>query len=591
MGEVERLAEWTDAGIRAAQAGCGRVAHAQLEQAVLENPLDVRAWLWLAWLSDSPATARQALQQALAIAPGDEVAELGLHWLNALEHSEAPAGEPHYAPSPFITASDPAHETPFESHPDAQLDASPDSPIDSPVDSHLDARPANSLAWEHADAESHETAEVSEVAEEFDSLQAECDFEPAPLEDSGEAPEQAELDSFDEPSSVHDVQASSDDGVAVHDPRGGGVEPDDGMLAEFSDEVALAQEVSDLEQAWEHLQSAATPREYTAASGEYGETAGDSDATALEAAAASNLESLPEQSREEPAAEAVDPLEALLAELPSLPLAHGARHAGSHLHPETAQPELVQPEPETPESESASALPKPLTAGPAPTAETDSGVDQDLDRWLATLAAEASEAKSRVAQSASAHITPVAPGVAAPSFAPPIEAHAVDPIEAQLLESVPVELAPVPFAPAAHHAQGLPLDSAAPDSSGAPLIMTVDDSPTVRKLVTMTLEHQGYRVLTAADGLAALPLISSEQPALILLDINMPRLDGYKLCKLIKKHEKTQSIPVVMLSGKDGLFDRFRGALVGCNDYLTKPFDTQELLRTVAKYCPAPAVV
>jgi twitching motility two-component system response regulator PilG len=119
--------------------------------------------------------------------------------------------------------------------------------------------------------------------------------------------------------------------------------------------------------------------------------------------------------------------------------------------------------------------------------------------------------------------------------------------------------------------------------------MVVDDSPTVRKLVSLTLERRGYRVISAFDGVAAIKELGSNRPDLILLDINMPRLDGYRLCKLIKKHEATQSIPVVMLSGKDGMFDKLRGRLVGCSDYITKPFEADALTVKVAKYL-APAV-
>lgn len=121
-------------------------------------------------------------------------------------------------------------------------------------------------------------------------------------------------------------------------------------------------------------------------------------------------------------------------------------------------------------------------------------------------------------------------------------------------------------------------------SDGRPLVMVVDDSPTVRKLVSLTLERRGYRVISAFDGVAAIKELGSCRPDLILLDINMPRLDGYRLCKLIKKHEATQTIPVVMLSGKDGMFDKLRGRLVGCSDYITKPFEADALTHKVARY-------
>lgn len=113
-------------------------------------------------------------------------------------------------------------------------------------------------------------------------------------------------------------------------------------------------------------------------------------------------------------------------------------------------------------------------------------------------------------------------------------------------------------------------------------VLVVDDSPTVRKLVTMTLEKNGFTVASAPDGVVALKSIAELKPRLILLDINMPRLGGYQLCKLIKKHESTKHIPVIMLSGKDGMFDKVRGKFVGCDDYITKPFDPDVLVEKVS---------
>tara|TARA_R110002072_G_scaffold303123_1_gene494735 strand:+ start:175743 stop:177596 length:1854 start_codon:yes stop_codon:yes gene_type:complete len=112
-------------------------------------------------------------------------------------------------------------------------------------------------------------------------------------------------------------------------------------------------------------------------------------------------------------------------------------------------------------------------------------------------------------------------------------------------------------------------------------VLVVDDSPTVRKLVAITLERRGYKVVSAFDGVAAIKEIAAHSPSLILMDVNMPRLDGYQLCKLVKKHETTREIPVLMLTGKDGMFDRLRGRLVGCAGSIAKPFSPEELLEVV----------
>jgi twitching motility two-component system response regulator PilG len=116
------------------------------------------------------------------------------------------------------------------------------------------------------------------------------------------------------------------------------------------------------------------------------------------------------------------------------------------------------------------------------------------------------------------------------------------------------------------------------------LVLTVDDSLTVRKIVAMTLERFGYRVLSAADGMQALSRLNEQRPDLILLDITMPRMDGYQVCKTIKQNPYTKQIPVLMLSGKDGFFDKVKGKLAGATDYLTKPFQEDELIKAVEKH-------
>ncbi len=116
------------------------------------------------------------------------------------------------------------------------------------------------------------------------------------------------------------------------------------------------------------------------------------------------------------------------------------------------------------------------------------------------------------------------------------------------------------------------------------VVLVVDDSPTVRKLVSVTLERQGYQVITASDGMQALAKLNEVVPGLILLDITMPNMDGYQVCKFIKSNAITKHVPVLMLSGKDGFFDKIRGRMAGSTEYLTKPFDPDVLLRAVQKH-------
>ncbi|MBT8092232.1 MAG: twitching motility response regulator PilG [Gammaproteobacteria bacterium] len=113
-------------------------------------------------------------------------------------------------------------------------------------------------------------------------------------------------------------------------------------------------------------------------------------------------------------------------------------------------------------------------------------------------------------------------------------------------------------------------------------ILVVDDSKTIRRTAETLLSKEGCQVFTAIDGFDALSKIADHQPDLIFVDIMMPRLDGYETCSLIKHNKLFRETPVVMLSSKDGLFDRARGRIVGSEQYLTKPFTKDELLGAIS---------
>ncbi len=115
-------------------------------------------------------------------------------------------------------------------------------------------------------------------------------------------------------------------------------------------------------------------------------------------------------------------------------------------------------------------------------------------------------------------------------------------------------------------------------------VMVVDDSKTIRRTAETLLKKAGCEVLTAEDGFEALSVIADNHPDLIFVDIMMPRLDGYQTCALVKRNEMFRSTPVIMLSSKDGLFDRARGRVVGSEEYLTKPFTKEELLDVIRKH-------
>ena len=115
-------------------------------------------------------------------------------------------------------------------------------------------------------------------------------------------------------------------------------------------------------------------------------------------------------------------------------------------------------------------------------------------------------------------------------------------------------------------------------------VMVIDDSKTIRRTAETLLKREGAEVVTATDGFEALAKIADHQPQIIFVDIMMPRLDGYQTCALIKNNQLFKGTPVIMLSSKDGLFDRARGRMVGSDQYLTKPFTKESLLKAVGTH-------
>lgn len=120
-------------------------------------------------------------------------------------------------------------------------------------------------------------------------------------------------------------------------------------------------------------------------------------------------------------------------------------------------------------------------------------------------------------------------------------------------------------------------------------VMVIDDSNTIRRSAEIFLNQAGCEVILAQDGFDALSKITDHEPHVVFVDIMMPRLDGYQTCSLIKRNAKYRATPVIMLSSKDGLFDRARGRMVGSDEYLTKPFTKDTLLTAVREHALAGA--
>jgi twitching motility two-component system response regulator PilG len=126
----------------------------------------------------------------------------------------------------------------------------------------------------------------------------------------------------------------------------------------------------------------------------------------------------------------------------------------------------------------------------------------------------------------------------------------------------------------------LPTPAALTPSGGAK-VLVIDDSNTIRRSAEIFLRQGGHEVVLAEDGFDALAKVNDHDPDVIFCDILMPRLDGYQTCAIIKRNARFARVPVIMLSSKDGLFDKARGRMVGSEDYLTKPFTKEQLLRAV----------
>ena len=133
-------------------------------------------------------------------------------------------------------------------------------------------------------------------------------------------------------------------------------------------------------------------------------------------------------------------------------------------------------------------------------------------------------------------------------------------------------------------ARGVSAAERVEDKSRPTKVMVIDDSKTIRRTAETLLTKAGYEVITATDGFESLSRIVDQAPDIIFVDIMMPRLDGYQTCALIKRNAVFKKTPVVMLSSKDGLFDRARGRIVGSDQYLTKPFTREELLGAIERH-------
>lgn len=238
-----------------------------------------------------------------------------------------------------------------------------------------------------------------------------------------------------------------------------------------------------------------------------------------------------------------------------------------------AGPSVPSPLPPITEQELATAEWQRWVTGNTPVASPNSSANPETARIVNEVSERLAHALQRVLKQKG-----LAPATEAPAGDNEPEAISEAPAPADVAATSPLELRVAPTFPSTNQPVALP------SISQEATILVVDDSPTIRRVVVDSLTAHGYRVCEAADGVEGIREIATQRPDLILLDITMPRLDGYRLCRLVKSHATTRHIPVVMLSGKDGTFDRLRGRLAGSSDYITKPFDTPALLQKIEHF-------
>ncbi len=572
--------------VSAANAGNTKLAKLHLQRAAETAPEDPAVWMWMAWFADSPLSAIHCLEMVKEDERYREIAEAGLTWCKALANFKTIGAAAPHAPVPVEPVAELPTETVVEAEPVIEetiashvaevahdvattVTAEATLEVDTPLADveEVDTQAASEAYWEEVANDAWSTSTRTETppawpTEEFPVANT-ADWDagtpvaevvvPPPLPVGPEVPA---------PSDTRDANTSWF-GTWRSMPA---TEPQD--VDSALSQAVQPEAFNPPPAAWTAPQPIRPPMPFLQSEllAELNmtpvavETATQPDPVETAAAPAPNSETDDVVERVESVMESIDQVDdhvaPVVAEVPAeeaQPVWRAAKSDWFQQEP-SAEPSAVN----TIEAAEETIEPMiPAAVVPAlPVAQPlfPSQPVQRLDDLWRTPLTESAPSEEPVAQAAPA--TFVAPAI-------PTEPH----------------VASASVTPAAISDHPQEVERAAAHSGQT--ILVVDDSPTVRKLVAMTLEKRGYKVVSAFDGVAAIKEIATHSPTLILMDVNMPRLDGYQLCKLVKKHESTRHIPVLMLSGKDGMFDRLRGRLVGCSGYITKPFVPEELVEVV----------
>ena len=572
--------QWIRHAVAAAKAGNPSVAKIQLQKAAEADPDNPAIWLWMGWLADSPANAAHCLEIARSDARFEKIAVAGIEFSKALADFQL---------DQFSEASDQTAEN--ADHDSAPEAASQKHQVKGPVEAVEDVVAA---------VESLQKEDVSELpADDVVDEISDVSTDDAPLEDEVQTVDDVQAVDFEdiEPAASQPTESSVD--VEAAAPAAAEIETADvevelmrsanelwQIAAEIVAETSSASEEDSQEQSldqelWQpavdeagddvlsvsspEVATESEPKTVTVPEAIIDESEddfafSDDDSTDAEFEAAV----LPEHDKVEPSPINVsvnpslnlgdqwlgqDPVES-----PNAPVWRKAQSDWFSVDGSS------EPEP--------APLSKDLAAPPAnPAVPLEENVPDFSEPQPAPIFSQ--PALPRVTASDVWQTAAIEKSTFAKAVAPqPANVRSV-PASEEFFEAEPqIE----------HAANSGPATATSLDRK---TVLVVDDSPTVRKLVALTLEKRGYKVVSAFDGVAAIKEIAAHNPSLILMDVNMPRLDGYQLCKLVKKHETTREIPVLMLTGKDGMFDRLRGRLVGCVGSIAKPFSPEELLEVV----------
>lgn len=621
--------------VAAAKAGNPSVAKIQLQKAAEEAPGDPAIWLWMGWLADSPASAAQCLELARSDGRFEKVAVAGIEFAKALaefqldQYSESvpaaieaattevaenvaeqnsPQLDPVEAVEEVVAAVESLQQEDAIEPAVVEVEEPTTETIseEESVESTLGSEPVCDAATVEQPAvdEHHEV-----LGESLDAAvqDAETVQEQPSVNQSGEDVEAELMQSANELWQVADEPGNST--VSVAEVAADAPAVDQELWQPESEEVALAPVTNESTQA---IDKPATP-----VAEEASELIADESEDDFSFAADDDVEfgaAVPRDVQPSPGSGSIDHPQNIgdqwlgqqAADSPQGPVWRKAQSDWFSVDsPPEPQPDDLYSSTDSNESADAATVDSvsaqqdsslTIEHQPSSAASTDSQAVEILD--ITPTADEKSKpAIPRVTASdvwQSAAIEKSALTAAPSAQVPPYQPMAVQPQtfanpESGALTGATPQPPVVTSVPASTNlftadsvveqsATGGPANAQSLDQK---TVLVVDDSPTVRKLVAITLEKRGYKVVSAFDGVAAIKEIAAHNPSLILMDVNMPRLDGYQLCKLVKKHESTRDIPVLMLTGKDGMFDRLRGRLVGCAGSIAKPFSPEELLEVV----------